>query len=183
MSKYRDRSHFSRLTSHVCLNNMTEREFYIYTIKDELPRFERALYAIPETNVDYRPDPKSKTALELAMVLVSEAATLKLILETGDIDFAATEKPAAGSPVELAKSFAEYFKESAVIAEKMSDDEWDVEARMHMAGANEWKAPKGKMVFSFVLDLIHHRGQLSTYFRAMGGKVPSIYGPSADSQE
>lgn len=28
---------------------------------------------------------------------------------------------------------------------------------------------------------IHHRGQLSSYARAMGGKVPAIYGPSADS--
>jgi uncharacterized damage-inducible protein DinB len=27
----------------------------------------------------------------------------------------------------------------------------------------------------------HHRGQLSAYLRAMGGKVPSIYGPSADT--
>ena len=29
---------------------------------------------------------------------------------------------------------------------------------------------------------IHHRGQLSSYLRPMGGKVPSIYGPSADER-
>jgi uncharacterized damage-inducible protein DinB len=29
---------------------------------------------------------------------------------------------------------------------------------------------------------VHHRGQLSAYLRAMGGKVPGIYGPSGDSQ-
>jgi uncharacterized damage-inducible protein DinB len=27
----------------------------------------------------------------------------------------------------------------------------------------------------------HHRGQLSSYLRAMGGRVPAIYGPSADT--
>jgi uncharacterized damage-inducible protein DinB len=33
----------------------------------------------------------------------------------------------------------------------------------------------------FILhDHIHHRGQLSVYVRMAGGKVPSIYGPSAD---
>jgi uncharacterized damage-inducible protein DinB len=32
-----------------------------------------------------------------------------------------------------------------------------------------------------LLDGIHHRGQLSTYLRPMGGKVPAIYGPSADT--
>jgi uncharacterized damage-inducible protein DinB len=29
---------------------------------------------------------------------------------------------------------------------------------------------------------VHHRGQLSTYLRPMGGTVPGIYGPSADTQ-
>jgi uncharacterized damage-inducible protein DinB len=28
---------------------------------------------------------------------------------------------------------------------------------------------------------VHHRGQLSAYLRAMGAKVPGIYGPSADT--
>ena len=30
---------------------------------------------------------------------------------------------------------------------------------------------------------IHHRGQVSTYLRPMGGKVPSIYGESYDARE
>ena len=29
---------------------------------------------------------------------------------------------------------------------------------------------------------VHHRGQLSTYLRAMGGTVPGIYGPTADEK-
>lgn len=30
---------------------------------------------------------------------------------------------------------------------------------------------------------VHHRGQLSAYLRPMGSKVPSIYGPSGDSEK
>ena len=30
---------------------------------------------------------------------------------------------------------------------------------------------------------IHHRGQLSTYLRSMGGVVPNIYGPSAENPD
>jgi uncharacterized damage-inducible protein DinB len=30
---------------------------------------------------------------------------------------------------------------------------------------------------------VHHRGQLAAYLRAMGSKVPDIYGPSADSEK
>ena len=50
-----------------------------------------------------------------------------------------------------------------------------------MAGENAiWKTTKRGMAWGLFLDLVHHRGQLSTYIRPMGGKVPSIYGPSAD---
>jgi uncharacterized damage-inducible protein DinB len=34
--------------------------------------------------------------------------------------------------------------------------------------------------FGFLFDIVHHRGQISTYLRAMGSTVPQIYGPSAD---
>jgi len=34
-----------------------------------------------------------------------------------------------------------------------------------------------------LLHAVHHRGQLSTYLRPMGGKVPAIYGESYDSAE
>ena len=34
-----------------------------------------------------------------------------------------------------------------------------------------------------LLHTVHHRGQLSTYLRPMGGKVPAIYGESYDSAE
>jgi uncharacterized damage-inducible protein DinB len=40
--------------------------------------------------------------------------------------------------------------------------------------------PVKNRLWLFFFDAIHHRGQLSTYIRPMGGKVPSIYGPSGD---
>ncbi len=41
--------------------------------------------------------------------------------------------------------------------------------------------PRGAFLRSVMLNhWYHHRGQLSTYLRALGQPVPSIYGPSAD---
>jgi uncharacterized damage-inducible protein DinB len=40
--------------------------------------------------------------------------------------------------------------------------------------------PVGQFLWFILFDAIHHRGQLSAYLRPMGGKVPAIYGPSAD---
>lgn len=44
------------------------------------------------------------------------------------------------------------------------------------------QAPGINFLAMTITHSVHHRGQLSTYLRAMGGKVPGIYGPSADTQ-
>ena len=44
------------------------------------------------------------------------------------------------------------------------------------------QAPGVNFLAMAIKHSVHHRGQLSTYLRAMGGKVPGIYGPSADTQ-
>jgi len=36
------------------------------------------------------------------------------------------------------------------------------------------------VLWSVLMDQVHHRGQLSVYLRLVGAKVPSIYGPTAD---
>jgi len=57
----------------------------------------------------------------------------------------------------------------------------DVADKFVMDGMPEpWQDTIGQFLWGFLFDCIHHRGQLSTYLRPMGGKVPSIYGPSAD---
>jgi len=44
------------------------------------------------------------------------------------------------------------------------------------------QAPGINFLAMTIKHSVHHRGQLSTYLRPMGGKVPGIYGPSADTQ-
>jgi uncharacterized damage-inducible protein DinB len=39
------------------------------------------------------------------------------------------------------------------------------------------------MFWGFLFDTVHHRGQLSTYYRQMGVRNPSIYGPTAETIE
>jgi uncharacterized damage-inducible protein DinB len=63
---------------------------------------------------------------------------------------------------------------------KLDDAAWDKKAKFLVEGNVAWEAGLGDMLWGFLFDAIHHRGQLSTYIRPMGGKVPSIYGPSAD---
>ncbi len=53
---------------------------------------------------------------------------------------------------------------------------WGGSARSHII-----EATVRDLLWLFLFDAVHHRGQLSVYIRPMGGKVPLIYGPSADA--
>ncbi len=161
---------------------MKTKDFFADLLKGEAAKFVGVVNALPSDKLDYKPDPKSRTALELANTLVSEMHHLITLVTTGEIDFSkqeesfATFKTTAEISADLKKSFADL--EAAVRA--MDDETWMKDGAMKGAG-EPWIMPRGIMAIHFFLDLVHHRGQLSTYLRPMGGKVPSIYGPSADS--
>ncbi|HXF29627.1 MAG TPA: DinB family protein [Chlamydiales bacterium] len=167
---------------------MTEKEFFIETLKKELPAFERvlkAVEAVPKTKHSYKHDKKSRTTWELVeSTFGSESGMFPFFLTTGKIDFATYPKPAWKTIEEIRKAFMKNMKETIKIVESMNTKQWNSKSAMYMNGKTEkaWESTKGMMAWDFLLDLIHHRGQLSTHLRPMGGKVPSIYGPSADTQ-
>ncbi len=63
----------------------------------------------------------------------------------------------------------------------LDDNAWNHQAWL-IEGQEEilLKDTVGGLLWIAWFDMVHHRRQLSTYIRPMGGKVPSIYGPSAD---
>jgi len=146
--------------------------------KQELSKFVNVLKALPQGRLDYRPDPKARTAAELAWVLAEEEAGLLSLLDTGQVEWKEKAPPARVEDI-----VAAFEKNAAAVNERLDRlDEagWQKKARFLMAGAPAWEDSIGEFVWGFLFDAIHHRGQLSTYLRPMGGKVPSIYGPSAD---
>jgi uncharacterized damage-inducible protein DinB len=156
---------------------MTNLEFCIARRKAEQPAFLRVLKAVPAGKAEYRPDPKSRTAAELAWLLAAEEASLLSLLETGDIHWK-EEKPPA-----LEQIVATYEKSANAVNEKLAKLDqagWQKKGRFMSGGAAVWEDTVEQMMWGMLFDSIHHRGQLSTYLRPMGGKVPSIYGPSAD---
>ena len=62
----------------------------------------------------------------------------------------------------------------------LDDASQERNAQFLYQGTVVMEKPMVEFLWDFMFDAIHHRGQLSAYLRPMGGKVPSIYGPSAD---
>lgn len=161
---------------------MTDKDFFLETVKAEAPKFGNVLKALPADKLDYQPDPKARTAMELASTIAAESAMFPQFLKTGMVDLSAESVPSKTVDEAVATMMAA-FTDMQALAAGMTDADWASPSVMMMGGKEGWKTTKGKMALGFLLDLIHHRGQLSVYLRPMGGKVPSIYGPSADSVE
>jgi uncharacterized damage-inducible protein DinB len=146
--------------------------------KQEFPKFVSVLKAVPQDRLDYRPDPKARTAAELAWVLAVEEAALVSLLDTGVVEWK-DQAP----PERVADIVAAFERNAAAVnerLERLDEAGWEKTGRFLMGGSPPWEDSIEEFVWGFLFDAIHHRGQLSTYLRPMGGKVPSIYGPSAD---
>lgn len=157
---------------------MTDKEFFARTITSESSKFARVFAALPEDKLEYRPHEKSRSAMELAGVIAAEIEAMAQMLKKKSVNLKAAGAPK--TPADAARVSATSLKELQETTPHLTDSEWREEIKMTIDGKNEWKSTRGSMLWGFLLDLIHHRGQLSTYIRPMGGKVPAIYGPSAD---
>ena len=130
------------------------------------------LARIPEGS-QYRPDPKSRTAQDIAWQILCEEIMLIDALESGKAAWSPAPTP------ESMKTILEtYEKQRASIAQRLTslpDARWD--GTLDFFGTQR---PASPMAWSFLFDIVHHRGQITTYLRPMGSTVPQIYGPSAD---
>jgi hypothetical protein len=153
------------------------REYYKECLTSEKPIFVRVMKAVPPDQAAYRPHPRSTSAGDLVWLLASEVRDACELVDRGEVTY--LERPAPPVP----ESIAAYEDHAARLEERLarlSDGAWDSKARLLVDGKVVWETSLGDMLFGFLFDAIHHRGQLSSYLRPMGAKVPSIYGPSAD---
>jgi uncharacterized damage-inducible protein DinB len=151
---------------------MNERALFTKFWTDESKTTRNVLARIPEGS-DYKPDPKSRTAKEIAWQVVCEEKMIIDALETGKAEWQPSPAP-------------ESMKEMHSIYEKQSAD---IVKRLKALPAARWSGtleffggqrPAPPLAWSFLFDIVHHRGQITTYLRPMGSTVPQIYGPSAD---
>ena len=151
---------------------MDEKALFTKFWTDESRTTRNVLARIPESSA-YRPDPRSRTAQEIAWQIVCEERMIIEALENGKAEWAPPPMPESMKDV-----LAEYERQSAEVLRR-----WDALPQKKWDGALEFfgsERPSSPMAWSFLFDIVHHRGQISTYLRPMGSTVPQIYGPSGD---
>ncbi len=137
----------------------------------------KVLAAIPEGKRDYRPDPHARTAWELAWHITN--TDVQFLDGIADLKFNMANPAPADKPKTVAEVVDWYNRNM-----KRGID------RVRALSAEQLLTPVEFFgVFNFPAAFylgflnnhsIHHRGELATYLRPMGSKVPSIYGGSYD---
>lgn len=149
-------------------------------LKAERPITQKVIAAMPADKMDYRPDPVTRTAGDLAWHIVTAECRFLEAVAAGEFDFTPRDRPGdVLTPADINRWYEDR-------AEKA------IEALKGLPGDRLVKTIDFRGMFQFpavvfvtigVNHTIHHRGQLSMYLRPMGGKVPSIYGESYDARQ
>ncbi|MHB8652411.1 MAG: DinB family protein [Terriglobia bacterium] len=158
----------------------TIADFLIADFENDMKSTLRVIEAVPNGRLDHRPDPKSKTGLGLVRHITLEDEWLLNCIANGQFTPPPDDSDACGimNPADAVARYKEKVplalsRVRALPGEKLTNV-IDMFGKIKMPGVS--------FLALAVKHSVHHRGQLSTYLRPMGGKVPGIYGPSADTQ-
>jgi len=157
---------------------MTEKQQFLTQLEKELSTTMRVLRAYPAAKSDLKPHAKCKAAKDLAWMFVTEQKASEQALD-GGIEFGKMAK----APDTLADVIATYEKSSKAFVERIKrtpDAELDKTVKFFVAPKQMGDLRKMDVLWFMLMDQVHHRGQFTIYLRMADGKVPSIYGPSAD---
>ena len=157
----------------------TTREFFKVRWEDENKMFSAVLHALPAAKLDYKPHERSNSAGTIAWMMTEELKSMCEAVENGTANWAPRPQPKTAD--EIAGEWDALGKELARQMTSIDEARWNSKAAFLAGGKEVFSATRGEMAWWILFDLIHHRGQLTAYLRPMGGKVPAVYGPSADT--
>jgi len=156
------------------------QDVYLGSLKNESRITKKVLEAVPADKCEHRPDPISKSAIELVRhIAVAENRFLETVIN-GVFDVNASALPeTVKTPQEVADWYELRFAKNFDALTKLNGDQ--LVKMVDFRGL--FQRPAVSFVMLSMVHTIHHRGQLSSYLRCMGAKVPSIYGESYDATQ
>ena len=151
-------------------------DFTLPTLKNEAATTAKVIAATPNANLDYRPSERCMPAAELLWHIASSDVMFLEGILSGAFGKNAEKPDTITTPEQIS---AWYTRHMSGAIETLSAYTPEEAARI-LDFHGFLQAPAAGIISVALSHSIHHRGQLSSYIRPMGGRVPSIYGPSAD---
>jgi len=153
---------------------------YLGPLKMESRTTKAILESVPADKIDYRPDAISKTANELVRhIAASDNRFLETVINGVFYSNPSLLPENVKTPAEIAKWYEERFAKNYEALTKLNGQQ--LTKIVDFRGM--FQRPAVTFLMMGLHHTIHHRGQLSSYLRCMGAKVPAIYGESYDSAQ
>lgn len=159
---------------------ITLRDFFARDLHQEAKTTRRVLESVPEKGNDYRPDANSRTGFELAWHIASSDAWFLDGILASEFNMPTDTSGQAPAEIKSVADVVDYYDKNFIPKlERLNALEGEALAKtVTFFGA--FNEPLVVYLSWLANHQIHHRGQLCAYLRAMGGKVPNIYGGSFD---
>ncbi len=152
------------------------RQALINAYENELATTLKVLKAYPADKSELRPHAKCKNARELAWLFAMEQMLGTAAIHD-KLDLSGGLPPA---PDSLDEAILAFEKAGSDFLTGLRASDLSGTVRFFTGPKQMGDIPKPQFLWFLLHDQIHHRGQFSIYLRMADGKVPSIYGPSAD---
>ena len=168
---------------------MTIGQSMLPEFDQEMQNTRKALERVPDDKWNWKPHDKSGTVGWLASHLATMGSWLPVTINTEELDYAPVGGPAWQPPKienrkELLAEFDKNVKEARAALSSVSDAEMMKNWKLLAGGQEIFNMPRVACIRGMVLNhLIHHRAQLTVYYRLLGVPVPGMYGPSADEAQ
>ena len=166
------------LAKYIEMNNLA---FFKTCFAGEIKGTVAVFNSLPPDNMDYRPHPMNKSAKEQVEHLLCHLDIFDTILKRTVCSEG--NEYLFNNNFDAAIIYEEKANRLLEALENITEESWENEnVELVADGKSVMTLPRFRMMWVFLFDTIHHRGQLTSYIRAMGGKNPAVYGSSADSK-
>ncbi len=155
---------------------------------NEMASTRQILAVVPGADAAWRPHPRSSSLGDLAAHIAALPLCARLVVQQPELDLglpanaSVAQKPFT-TVAELLDRFDSYVADARAALASTTDAALGVTWSLKNRGTTLFSVPRAVALRGFILShLIHHRGQLSVYLRLRDVPLPSLYGPTADTQ-
>lgn len=154
---------------------------YLRELESEERATRECLAEVPMDKPKYKPHEKSMELSYLATLTGDIPRWIQYIIEKNVVDFETYPQNHPATTEELVAMFDTNMAAARKALKSLKDEDLSKEFQLKHGDKLLMATPVGESISSAINHMVHHRGQLTVYLKLNDKKIPSIYGPSADS--
>lgn len=151
-------------------------------VNQEAETTKRVLDCVPADKLSWKPHPKSFSLGQLALHIAEGPGMIIEAAMADSFEAPGFTQPEPRTSQEIQTAFSSSLEKVRSALGKVDDARLNAPWTLTRNGKVLMSMPRIGFVRSIMMNHIyHHRGQLSVYLRLLDVPLPSIYGPSADT--